>query len=76
MDLPGLGRLLVGLGLVVAAVGAVLLLVGRVPGLDRLGRLPGDIVIERGSTTVAIPLVTSLILSLVLTVVLNLLFRR
>ncbi|MBA3414268.1 MAG: DUF2905 domain-containing protein [Chloroflexia bacterium] len=76
MDLPGLGRLLVGLGLVLAAVGAVLLLVGRVPGLDRLGRLPGDIVIERGSTTVAIPLVTSLILSLVLTVVLNLLFRR
>ncbi len=76
MDLPGLGRLLVGLGLLLAAVGALLVLLPRIPGAQWLGRLPGDIVIERGSTTIAIPLATSLILSLVLTVVLNLVFRR
>lgn len=76
MEFSVLGRLLLVLSLAVAAVGALLLLAPRIPGLDRLGRLPGDIVIERGSTTVAIPLVTSLILSVILTIVLNLVFRR
>ncbi len=76
MELSTLGRLLVGLGVLLAAAGALLLLAARIPGLDRLGRLPGDILIERGPVTVAVPLATSLILSLVLTVVLNLVFRR
>jgi hypothetical protein len=35
-----------------------------------LGRLPGDIVIERGGTTFYFPIVTSLILSVVLSLVL------
>jgi len=76
VDLSALGRVLVALGLTLAAVGALLMVLPRIPGLDRLGRLPGDIIIERGPTTIAIPLATSLILSIVLTVVLNLLFRR
>ena len=76
MDLSGLGRFFVGLGLVVTAVGGLLLMTARIPGLDRLGRLPGDFVVERGSTTIAIPVVTSLILSLILTIVLNVVFRR
>jgi hypothetical protein len=76
VDLSALGRLLLGLGLTLAVIGVALLLLPRVPGLDRLGRLPGDIVIERGPTTIAIPLATSILLSIILTVVLNLLFRR
>lgn len=35
-----------------------------------LGRLPGDIVIERGNTTFYFPIVTSLILSILLSTVL------
>ena len=62
--------------MLLAAVGALLLLAPRVPGLDRLGRLPGDIIVERGPVTVFIPSVSSLVISVLLTVVLNLLSRR
>jgi hypothetical protein len=72
-DLAGLGRLLILAGLGLAAVGVVLILAGRVPFL---GRLPGDIVIQRDSWTLYFPLATMLLLSLVLTLVLNLLARR
>jgi hypothetical protein len=41
-----LGKSLVVMGLVVALVGVVLMLAGRVPWL---GRLPGDIYVQRGN---------------------------
>ena len=72
-DLGGLGRLLILAGLGLAAVGVVLVFAGRVPFL---GRLPGDIVIQRDRWTLYFPLATMLLLSLVLTLVLNLLARR
>ena len=72
-DLAGLGRLLILAGLGLAAVGVVLVFAGRVPFL---GRLPGDIVIQRDNWTLFFPLATMLLLSLVLTLVLNLLARR
>ena len=75
-DLSGAGRLLLITGLVLAAAGALLILAPRFPGLDRLGRLPGDFVIERGPVTVFIPVVSSLVISVLLTIVLNLILRR
>jgi hypothetical protein len=75
-DLSGVGRFLLLTGLVLSAIGALLVLVPRIPGLDRLGRLPGDIVIERGPVTVFVPLVSSLVISVLLTIVLNLILRR
>jgi hypothetical protein len=75
-DLSGAGRFLLIAGVVLAAIGALLILAPRVPGLDRLGRLPGDIVFERGSTTVFIPIVSSILISVLLTIVINLLLRR
>lgn len=75
-DFSGIGRLLVIGGLLLAAVGLVILIAGRVPGLDRLGRLPGDIVIQRGPLTVFVPIVSSIVISIVLTIVLNLFLRR
>jgi hypothetical protein len=75
-DLSGLGRLLIVAGGVLLALGALLLLAQRLPGLQRLGRLPGDITIERGPLTVFVPIVSSIIISLVLTIILNLIFRR
>ena len=68
-----LGRMLVVMGLVIAAVGVVLLVAGRVPGL---GRLPGDIRVQRGNWTFFFPLGTSIVLSLLLTLVLWLINRR
>ena len=75
-DLAGIGRLLLISGLLLAATGALLLLAPRIPGLDRLGRLPGDIVVERGSVTIIVPLVSSIVISVLLTIVLNLIWRR
>src|SRR5438445_6618211 len=43
-----IGKLLLVLGLVLAAAGAILLVGGKLP--FRLGRLPGDIEIDRKST--------------------------
>jgi hypothetical protein len=74
--LSGAGRFLIVTGLVLAAIGLLLVIAPRVPGLDRLGRLPGDFVVERGPVTVFIPIVSSIVISVLLTIVLNLLFRR
>jgi hypothetical protein len=62
----GLGRWLVSLGLALVLMGLAW------PWLSKLGlgRLPGDIVIERGQSRFYFPVVTCLILSAVLSVVL------
>ncbi len=67
------GKALVALGLLIALAGVVLMLVGRVPWL---GRLPGDIHIERGNFSFYFPLATSLVLSVVLTLLLYIVGRR
>lgn len=64
-----MGRTLVVIGLLVAGAGVLLML-----GFP-LGRLPGDIVVQRGRATLYIPITTSIVVSLVLTLVLSL-FRR
>jgi hypothetical protein len=71
--LSELGRALIVLGLVVAAVGAALVAFDRVPWI---GRLPGDVSVQRGNWTFYFPLGTSILLSLVLTLVLWLIGRR
>ena len=68
-----LGKVLVAFGLLIVLAGVVLMLVGRVPWI---GRLPGDIHIQRGNFTFYFPLATSLLVSVVLTLVLYLLGRR
>ena len=67
-----LGRFLMIAGGVLFAAGLLLTLAGRLPWL---GRLPGDIVLQRGPVTFYFPLATSLILSIALTLVFWL-FRR
>ena len=64
-----MGRLLVGVGLLIAGIGVLMML-----GLP-LGRLPGDIVIRRGSGTFYFPLATSILVSIVLTLLMAF-FRR
>jgi hypothetical protein len=63
------GRLLVLIGVGISVLG--LLVMMGVP----LGRLPGDVVIRRGSTTFYLPIATCIVLSLLLTLV-TMLFRR
>ncbi len=66
------GKILIVIGLFVAAVGALWLFAGRIPWL---GRLPGDIAVERPGFSFYFPLGTSLLLSVILTFIFWL-FRR
>jgi hypothetical protein len=68
---PGLGRILMITGGLVFVVGLALSVLGRLG----MGRLPGDIVVERGNFTFYFPVVTSILLSLVLSGLLWLLRR-
>jgi hypothetical protein len=58
-----MGRLLIIVGVLVAMIGVAVEL-----GLP-LGRLPGDVVIRRGNTTVYLPIVTCIVVSVVLSLV-------
>jgi len=72
-----LGRMLVILGALLVVVGGALWLGGAAGGkMPFLGRLPGDIHIERGNWSFYFPLTTSILLSVVLTLILALLSRR
>jgi hypothetical protein len=72
-----LGKILVGFGVVMLLLGGILLLAGSVSGkVPWLGRLPGDIDIQRGGWSVYIPLGTSLLISIVLTLILAVFGRR
>lgn len=66
-----MSRFLITLGLILLAAGLLWPWVQKLG----LGRLPGDIVIERENFTLYIPLGTSIVVSLVLSVVLWLLGR-
>ena len=71
--LEPVGRALVVIGLFITVLGAVMLLTPRVPWL---GRLPGDLVIQRDGLTIYLPITTMIIVSLVLSVVLNVIGRN
>ena len=75
-ELSGMGRVLIASGAVLVAVGMILVIAPHFPGLDRLGRLPGDILLQRGPVTIFVPLVSSILISILLTIALNLFFRR
>ena len=67
-----IGKMLVVFGAVIALVGLAL---WSGLGAGWLGRLPGDIRIERGHSTFYFPIVTCIILSIVLSLLFSL-FRR
>lgn len=62
-------KILISIGVLLVVLGVLWQVVGR---FLPLGRLPGDVVIERENVRVYFPIVTMLLLSLVLTLLLNL----
>jgi hypothetical protein len=76
-QLDTFGRWLIIVGLGIAALGLLLFLLGRIPGLDRLGSLPGDIRFQSrdGRLTCFVPIVSSLLLSIILTIMLNIIVK-
>lgn len=67
------GKMILLLGIFLVIFGGLLIASGKI---FNLGRLPGDIFIQKGNFTFYFPLVTSILLSILLTIILNLLFRR
>lgn len=68
-----LGKILIIIGLFIIILGILFLFAGRIPWI---GRLPGDIVIERRNINIYIPITTSIILSILLTIIFWFLSKR
>ncbi|HML10628.1 MAG TPA: DUF2905 domain-containing protein [Stellaceae bacterium] len=66
-----MSRALIIVGLAIAGLGVVWPWLGRLG----LGRLPGDVVVQRDHFTLYVPIVTCLVLSVVISVVLWLINR-
>ena len=65
------GKLLIIIGIILVIVGGIFLL-GQKMGI---GKLPGDIYIQKGNFTFFFPVVTCIIISLILTLIAKI-FRR
>ena len=68
-----LGKWLIGIGLVIVVAGLVIWLAGD--RLGWLGRLPGDIQIEKENFSFYIPVTTMIIISIVLSILITLLAK-
>ena len=66
-------KLLIIFGLILAAVGGLLLFIGKVP---YIGRLSGDIYIQKKNFTFYFPIATSILLSILLTLLFSFFSRR
>ncbi len=76
-EFSSLGKFLIGFGVLMVVLGGILLLLGNVSGkLPWIGRLPGDIYIQRENWSFYFPLTTSILLSILLTLILFLFWRR
>jgi Protein of unknown function (DUF2905) len=67
-----MGRMLVVFGVVIVVAGLVLIFFDRIPFL---GKLPGDIHLERENVHLFIPLTTSILISLLLSAILWIIFH-
>lgn len=72
-DLSTWGKLIIFLGIGLIIFGLILTFGGK---FLNLGKLPGDIFIQKGKFSLYFPIVTSLLLSIVLSIILNLFFKR
>ncbi len=71
-----MGKLLIGLGVLLIVIGGVLVLSGSLGGKVPIGRLPGDIHVQRGNWSFYFPLTTSILISVILTLIFSFLSRR
>jgi len=72
-----LAKMLLLFGLLMVLLGLILLVAGHFSGkVPWLGRLPGDIYIQRGTWTFYFPLATCLIVSILLTLLFSRFGRR
>jgi len=68
-----IGKMLIIFGVAAIVIGGILMLSGKVPWL---GRLPGDILVQKKNFTFYFPLATSVLLSILLTLIFWLIKKR
>lgn len=69
------GRIIIFLGVVLVIVGLFISFGGKLPFFNKLGHLPGDIVIKRDNFVFYFPITTCILISLILFILFNL-FKR
>lgn len=72
-DISSLGKILIIIGVVIVSVGVIFILFNKIPWL---GKLPGDIIVQRKNFTFYFPITTSIIISVIITLLLWIFFRR
>lgn len=68
-----IGKSLIIVGILIVLIGGLLTLSGKIP---YIGKLPGDILIQRKNFTFYFPIMTSIILGILLTLIFWLISRR
>ena len=68
-----IGKMLIIFGVAAIVIGGILVLSGKVPWL---GRLPGDILVQKKNFTFYFPLATSILISVLLTLIFWLIKKR
>ncbi len=71
-DMQELGRILILIAAITGIIGLLLFFSNKIPFI---GRLPGDIIVQKKNFTFYFPLATSVILSIILSMFFNL-FRK
>ncbi len=69
------GKIIVIVGVFLVVIGLLLSYGKNIPVLNKLGHLPGDVIIKKENFTLYFPWVTCLVLSLIMYIILNLLRR-
>lgn len=72
-DLGTWGRILMFLGFSLFVFGGILIFGGK---FLNLGKLPGDIYMQKGNISFYFPIATSIVLSILLSIIINLFFRK
>lgn len=65
-----LGKSLIAVGALIAVLGLLLWAGSDIPLVNRFGRLPGDIHVQRGNFSLYIPVTSAIIVSVVLSLLL------
>ena len=68
----GIGKIITIVGIILVVLGLIFVLGDRIPFL---GKLPGDILIKKGSISFYFPVITFLLVSVILTIIINFILR-
>ena len=74
MDTTSIAKYLIFFGVILLLIGSIFYFLGKL-GIG-LGKLPGDIIIQKENFTFYFPLATSIIISVALTIILSLFSKR